>query len=179
MLPNYLRGLILILGATFASACVDDGLDDDDHHGGDDDGDDLTASDDMCMSGTAWVGGETESTRMHPGGDCLGCHASRDEADDVVLGGTVYAGLNEPDDCFGVPGVVLQLTDANGTVHEVTSNAAGNFVLEETAIATPFSAKLTYEGRERIMGAMQTELSCNSCHTDTGANGAPGRILAP
>jgi hypothetical protein len=26
---------------------------------------------------------------------------------------------------------------------------------------------------------MQTETSCNSCHTETGLNGAPGRILAP
>ena len=52
-------------------------------------------------------------------------------------------------------------------------------MLQETAIATPYSVKLLYEGRERIMGAMQTELSCNSCHTETGANGAPGRILVP
>jgi hypothetical protein len=178
MLTKHMRGLILILGATFATACVGDDLEQEDEDG-DDDGNDLTAPDDMCMSGTAWVGGESESTRMHPGGDCLGCHASRGEADEVVLGGTVFAGLNEPDDCFGVPGVVLQLTDADGTVHEVTSNSAGNFVLEETAIAKPFTAKLLYEGRERMMATPQTELSCNSCHTETGANGAPGRILAP
>jgi hypothetical protein len=178
MLPKFLHGLMLILGVTLASACVDDDHEDDDDHGADD-GDDLTAPDEMCMSGTAWIGGNTESTRMHPGGDCLGCHASIGEAEEVVLGGTVFAGLNETDDCFGVPGVVLQLTDANGDVHEITSNAAGNFVLQETAIATPYSVKLLYEGRERIMAAMQTELSCNSCHTETGANGAPGRILVP
>jgi hypothetical protein len=173
MLSKLLRGLVLCSSATLASACVVD------DHGDDDDGDDLTAPDEMCLSGTAWVGGETESPRMHPGGDCLGCHQSLDEADEVVLGGTVYAGLNEEDDCLGVPGVVLQLTDADGEVHEITSNSAGNFVLTETTIPTPFSVKLLYEGRERIMGAMQTSLSCNSCHTQTGANGAPGRILAP
>jgi mono/diheme cytochrome c family protein len=29
------------------------------------------------------------------------------------------------------------------------------------------------------MGAKQTIGDCNSCHTPTGANGAPGRIAAP
>lgn len=80
---------------------------------------------------------------------------------------------------FGVAGVVLELTDADGVITTVTSNSAGNFVVLETTIATPYTAKLTYEGRERVMATPQTELSCNACHTETGANGAPGRILAP
>lgn len=142
-------------------------------------GDPLTEVDEMCMSGTAWVGGEVESTRMHPGRDCLGCHQSRNEADEVTLAGTVFGGLTEFDDCFGVEGVTLQITDANGGTIEVVSNTAGNFVLENTAVATPYTAKLIYEGRERAMATPQTVLSCNSCHTVTGLNGAPGRILAP
>jgi hypothetical protein len=136
----------------------------------------------MCLSGTEWVGGNEESPTMHPGRDCLGCHQDFGEAQEVVLGGTVFdaEGTNEPDDCFGLPGVTLELTDADGTVHEATSNAAGNFVLyAPTQIATPYTVKLTYEGRERVMAAPQTSLSCNSCHTEDGLNGAPGRILAP
>ena len=133
----------------------------------------------MCLSGDAWENGDLGSPQMHPGRDCLGCHQDRGEAPQVMLGGTVYEGSNELDDCLGLPGVTLELTDANGVVMELTSNDSGNFVLQNTAIATPYSVKLLYEGRERVMSAMQTELSCNSCHTEEGANGAPGRILAP
>jgi hypothetical protein len=141
--------------------------------------DDGEVSGDMCLSGQAWNGGESETPLMHPGRDCLACHQSRGEAEDVVLGGTVYDGDGEPDECYGLQGVTLQLTDATGSVHEVVSNASGNFVMQEIAIPTPYSVKLVYEGRERAMLGMQTSLSCNGCHTETGTNGAPGRILAP
>ena len=126
-----------------------------------------------------WVGGNEESPTMNPGLDCLGCHANLGEAEEVALGGTVFSTLNEPDTCFGVKGVTLELTDANGEVSEIVSNEAGNFVLEHATIATPYSARLLYEGRERVMQAQQTVLSCNSCHTEEGANGAPGRVLSP
>jgi hypothetical protein len=43
----------------------------------------------------------------------------------------------------------------------------------------PYSAKVSYMGRERAMAAMQTTGDCNSCHTQGGANSAPGRILLP
>lgn len=139
------------------------------------------ATDQQCLSGVSWVGGETETPRMHPGRDCLGCHADVGEAQEVILAGTVYEGPNQIDDCYGVEGVTVQITDSTNKVIELTSNSTGNFVLfsESGSITPPYSAKLIYEGRERPMAAMQTELSCNSCHTETGANGAPGRILAP
>ncbi len=148
---------------------------------GEDEASDEAAADDMCLSGMAWVGGNIESTRMNPGGDCLGCHASLGEAEEVVLGGTVYDGSDERDNCFGVEGVVLQITDSTDKVTELTSNIAGNFVLssENGSITPPYTAKLLYEGRERVMVTAQTELSCNSCHGEMGINGAPGRILAP
>jgi mono/diheme cytochrome c family protein len=43
----------------------------------------------------------------------------------------------------------------------------------------PFTAKVTYKGRERAMAAVQTSGDCSSCHTQTGTNGAPGRITLP
>jgi len=42
-----------------------------------------------------------------------------------------------------------------------------------------FRAKVVYQGRERIMTVAQTIGDCNSCHTQYGANNAPGRILLP
>ena len=43
----------------------------------------------------------------------------------------------------------------------------------------PFTAKVTHQGRERAMTTTQTSGDCNGCHTQAGANGAPGRITLP
>ena len=43
----------------------------------------------------------------------------------------------------------------------------------------PFRAKVVFAGKERSMGTAQSTGDCNSCHTATGANGAPGRIVLP
>jgi hypothetical protein len=166
-------GLFLLLG--FAGACTPGGDDD----GADDVGDDGAPTDE-CLSGIEWVGGNQESSRMNPGQDCLGCHAQFGEAEEVVLGGTIYDD-NERDNCYGVEGVTVEITDSTNAVFTATSNTAGNFMLfsENGTITPPYSVKLLYEGRERQMFTMQTVTSCNSCHTETGLNGAPGRILAP
>jgi hypothetical protein len=168
--------LALPLLLLLTSACAAEGDADDDV------GDDGAPTEE-CLSGIEWVGGNTESPLMHPGLDCLGCHGDLGVEDEVVLGGTVFDAFTERDDCFGVPDVTVQITDSTNTVFELTSNASGNFFLEiedeASSIVPPYSAKLLFEGRERSMLTMQTVLSCNSCHTQAGLNGAPGRILAP
>ncbi|MFV8753985.1 hypothetical protein ACNOYE_25860 [Nannocystaceae bacterium ST9] len=144
------------------------------------DGTDTTdGAEETCVSGTFWTQGNQESPRMHPGGDCLDCHQSFGEAAQVVLAGTVYTNSHELDDCNGVAGVTVLITDSNGTNFQTTTNSAGNFLLEEVVVVPPYSAALMWEGRMREMVNMQTVTSCNSCHTETGAQGAPGRILAP
>jgi mono/diheme cytochrome c family protein len=70
------------------------------------------------------------------------------------------------------------ITAADGKIVTLTPNAAGNFYYQG-AVATPFRARVTYMGRERAMGQAQTNGDCNSCHTQNGANQAPGRILLP
>ena len=166
-LPVFVLSALLSLSL---AACGDDMNDDDagedettEDEGEDEHGDTGGASE-MCLSGEAWIGGDVESPNMHPGADCLDCHQSRDEAEEVVLGGTVFDALDEPTDCFGVAGVTLELTDADGVVHEVVSNAAGNFVVyAPTVIATPYTVKL---GR---LGA--------SWRRDTEVRATIGRVL--
>jgi hypothetical protein len=46
-------------------------------------------------------------------------------------------------------------------------------------VATPFRAKVVYQGRERVMNTAQTNGNCNSCHTQNGTGSAPGRIVIP
>ena len=126
---------------------------------------------------------------MNPGLSCLTCHAGggggggedEDEAPFYALAGTVYPTAHEPNLCYGANGsngAKIVITDAASRTITLTPNASGNFFYDGP-ITFPFHAKVTYQGRERIMVAAQSNGSCNSCHTQNGANGAPGRILLP
>jgi len=93
----------------------------------------------------------------------------------------VYPTGHEPNLCNGANGTngarVVIVDAANRTV-TLTPNAAGNFTYTG-ALTTPYTAKVTYQGRERIMPAAQTSGDCNMCHTQNGTSGAPGRITLP
>jgi hypothetical protein len=137
----------------------------------------------QCSSAAQWTQGNNGSGYMRPGGACIACHAtSGGEAPFLSLGGTVYKTAHEPDDCDGVNGASIAatvvITDANGKVLSVPVNRAGNFY-SSAAIATPFHAKVVSGGSERAMSASQTSGDCNSCHTESGTNSAPGRIMLP
>jgi hypothetical protein len=119
---------------------------------------------------------------MHPGGECITCHASHN-GPSFVIAGTVYPTAHEPIDCNGFDGsnhkVDVVITDAAGQVVTVSVNSVGNFHSTQS-IAMPFHAKVVSStGAERQMIAAQMTGNCNGCHTETGANGAPGRIMAP
>lgn len=133
-----------------------------------------------CASGMKWTGGDSESPLMHPGGDCIGCHASG-EGPTFAVAGTVYDSSNEPLDCFGVAGATVEITDAANQVFTLTTNDAGNFFLRarDADVAMPIHAVVKYNGNEHAMSAAQSTGACNTCHTEQGANGAPGRILIP
>lgn len=116
---------------------------------------------------------------MKPGGDCIGCH-SQGEGPRFTVAGTVMNAYNDDTDCNGVSGVTVRLTDTNGKTLDLVTNSAGNFYRQgATGIATPFTVKLINGTRERSMATPQTDGNCASCHSAQGANGAPGRILAP
>jgi hypothetical protein len=115
---------------------------------------------------------------MRPGADCIACHSASGEGPRFTIAGTVHAAFDEPTDCLGVAGVSVSVTDTNGTVVDLVTNSAGNFYTK-TALAMPIHARLSFEGRERVMTLAPQVGACASCHTETGANNAPGRILAP
>lgn len=134
-----------------------------------------------CTSGTTWTGGNNGSAVMNPGRACISCHAGNGEAPQFAIAGTLYPTGHEPDLCNGVNGANgarVVITDATNHTITLTPNAAGNFTYTG-AVALPYLAKVTYQGRERIMPVAQTSGDCDSCHTQNGANGAPGRITLP
>lgn len=140
-----------------------------------------------CSSETYWADGNSGSSRMNPGKACVSCHSARNanegkEEAPGNVGGTVYPTAHEPDLCSSTSlvGAEVVLTGADGRVVTARVNSAGNFFLwNETVLARPYRAKVVYQGRERVMATPQMSGDCNSCHTQAGTNGAPGRILAP
>ena len=134
----------------------------------------------ICTSNTMWTQGTHGSDNMEPGQACIACH-SKGEGPRFALGGTVYPSAHEPDNCNGGPLTRMArvvITGADGVSVTLTPSAAGNFSYSG-AIATPYTAMVTYMGRQRGMIAKQTSGDCNSCHTETGAMMAPGRIMLP
>ncbi len=130
-----------------------------------------------CTSGVYWNG--EEGSHMAPGEACIACHLQSREAPRFSIAGTVYATGHEPNDCDGTasaPSVVI--TDANNAVYTLAVNSAGNFSTQ-TVMAFPIKAEVHYNGKVRAMATPQMTGDCNSCHTQFGANMAPGRIALP
>lgn len=137
----------------------------------------------VCTSGVFWNSNRKGPT-MQPGRACITCHEQEEDDPVVWVGGTVYPTLHEPDGCHGISGggVTVVITDAAGRVVSLPVGPTGNFSLaaESSANLTmPIRAKVVSNGKERAMATPQSSGNCNGCHTETGANGAPGRILVP
>jgi mono/diheme cytochrome c family protein len=130
----------------------------------------------VCTSNKYWTSGTGGS--MAPGEACQACH-QKQGGPSYTIAGTVYPTAHEPKDCDGVAGgVSVVVTDANKNVITLTANSAGNFS-SGSNVAAPFNVKVTSTKGTRAMSGSLTSGDCNSCHTTTGANGAPGRIMAP
>lgn len=136
----------------------------------------------LCTSKATWTSGDRGKALMNPGRACNACHLNNlGEAPLLAIGGTVYPTGHEPDACLGsaAAGVAtVEVTDAAGRVHTLSVNSSGNFSYEGS-LPTPYTAVVKYQGRVRAMVAAQTSGDCNSCHTQAGANGAPGRVTLP
>ena len=157
--------------------------------GASDAGPDAIPAEAVCSSGDYWGEADDGSPRMNPGRACISCHSSSggDDAPNLWVGGTVYPTFREPDMCLGADGTSthagasVEIEDAMGVVVSLSVNASGNFLLPRNSatLTFPIRARVLYNGKVRQMGTPQYSGDCNSCHTETGANGAPGRIALP
>lgn len=140
-----------------------------------------------CTSGTFRDPNESEAPEMMPGHACIRCHAEVNAATGegapvFLFAGTVYPSGHEPDNCKGPFGATIVLYDSEGRTINARSNSSGNFFYEADPRAIwkpPFRAKIIYNRRERWMMTPQANGDCNTCHTQNGAEGAPGRIVLP
>jgi len=134
-----------------------------------------------CTSGSYWSGGNEGSSRMNPGLACIACH-SRGEGPRFSVAGTVYPTGHEYDLCNGTSaaGAVVTVTDSAGQSQSFTVNSAGNFSGSASGWPVfPITATVSFGGKTRAMTTAVPSGDCNSCHTQSGASGAPGRIALP
>ena len=136
----------------------------------------------VCTSMNNWTGGNRESPLMRPGGACVSCHRQEREGPLFAIAGTLFPTAHEPNDCNGVAtatGAQVVIAEANGAIHTLEVNQAGNFFLEAPSFTFPYQAKVVYQGRERVMVEAQMNGDCNDCHSQDGRENAPGRIFLP
>jgi hypothetical protein len=149
-----------------------------------------------CASGNFWTVGNDGSESMNPGMACRSCHLGQnfmgqnpggdDETDRAYFFmGTVFAGLHAKDRCLSPPpaGGKIEIIDKNGAVAQTinVTNSSGNFRSNSltTTVQLPYTVRISANGRTGMMLTPQTNGDCNSCHTEQGAQGAPGRIYWP
>ena len=125
---------------------------------------------------------EGESALMEPGGNCIQCHSDYD-GPHFTFAGTVMSASHDDTNCAGVSDVIVRIKGADGKTIELTTNGNGNFYSDASigSIAFPYTAEVSRGGKTTSMltSRTQAETNCASCHTAAGANGAPGRIVAP
>jgi len=137
-----------------------------------------------CSSGSYWPGNHTGAPWMMPGAACITCHRQYlNFAPLFTVAGTVFPTAHEPDKCYGVPvetGAKVVITDANGQERPpILVTSRGNFGVVWEGLALPYRAKVVVGDAERVMLTPQTSGDCNACHTQTGTQGALGRIIVP
>ncbi len=168
-----MRGLLLGSIALLSTACGGAVLGDpSDPAGGD------TAHAGACSSDSWWTRGNAGSSVMRPGGDCIGCHKQMG-APRYDVAGTVYREYDEPDDCDGAMGIVVEVTGADGRVFRVRTNGAGNFTLRDSALRFPATTRVIEGDRVLEMSGEIDHGDCAACHTAEGREGAPGRVVTP
>jgi hypothetical protein len=130
-----------------------------------------TSSSSECATGVHWAAGDMGHPEMHPGGDCVGCHVEHG-APPLALGGTVYhVAEYQEEDCYGVEGVTVQITDAKQQVFTLESNRAGNFYLEgdPSIVSKPFSVVIhgwAFDGTPTTLPMVTKPETgdCGQCH---------------
>lgn len=159
-----------------------------------------------CVSNSTWGRGNKGSHDMNPGLACQACHLGQNvlgqnpqrvsEPEKAWLFmGTVFAGPNEKDLCnAGLAGTVeIEIIGADGRlITRMQAHAgSGNFASDGerpwsdrllrvgARVSMPYTVRVKAGGRSREMKTPQRSGDCNLCHTERGAEGAPGRVVVP
>jgi len=126
------------------------------------------------------LGGEDDDGPVHfQGKSCGSCHD--------FSGGTVFTNLYAPDNDAGsaASGYKVKLLFPDGTAYVSSyGRGTGNFIIPKGNLKNWFRAVVIDANGREVNSSMKNSYShnpnrfeCNACHTQNGANGAPGRIV--
>lgn len=125
-----------------------------------------------CALGVSGCRGEGPD--MLPGADCLACHTSGGgRIPPWTAGGTAF---RDVDGLAPLKNAIVRVTDADGKVVEMTTNAVGNFYTDR-ALTPPLRAEVEKDGAVRAMAGEVPTGACNACHACEGAAG--GKLYGP
>ena len=138
------------------------------------------------LIGCEGIGGEDDEFQAthNQGIDCLQCHSSGEHV--FISGATIYKNLNgaDYDSANAAQGYSIQLLLDTGTILKYSSgNGYGNLLYngDQGAINNFTAQIIDAQGNIVNQSANNSHdagrLACNSCHTQDGLNGAPGRIV--
>jgi hypothetical protein len=120
----------------------------------------------------------------YQGKDCMPCHRSGENA--FSSGLTVYKRINGANlDSEGVAREhIVQLVLENGkTIRYVAGNGYGNYKMStDLGAIDNFTAQVLDKNGKLLNQSNNNShnvgrMACNSCHTQTGLNGADGRVV--
>jgi hypothetical protein len=149
---------------------------------------DAAPPDASCASGVLQDPNAQESEEMQPGVPCIACHvdsnatSGKGDAPVFTFAGTVYAFLHEPDLCEAAGSLGAEVTVDDALAHHFVApvNAVGNFFVDDTALLVPpFTVTLRFHDRVETAEHEDADGECNRCHSATGDEDAPGRIILP
>lgn len=132
----------------------------------------------------------SDDERIHNQGvSCITCHGDgKRESDEELIrvGGTIFTTLDASNYTAGASSHKIKLVFSDGTSSilkiEDDNELIGNF-FSSTAITKDFTAQVLSPSGTVVNSSSSTTHKasgfgdCNSCHTASGKNGAPGRIV--
>ena len=140
-----------------------------------------------CESTTDSESEEDENSGLHSQGiSCASCHSAGSE-EPFTSGATVFTTLDaaNSDESKYATGYTLRLLLANTgtTVNYRAGRGSGNSYTSASAGTINSYTAQVLNSSGRVVNSSATDshdltrLDCNRCHTATGKNGAPGRIM--
>ncbi|MBU1657534.1 hypothetical protein KKG72_00595 [bacterium] len=155
-----------------------------DNNDNDDDNDD---KDDDDNDGTTTSTTYTISSH-NQGASCLSCHAAparSADGEDFLSGATVYTALDATSVNQSANGYIIRALLSNGQAFNYSSgrgtgnsNNSDSRLLSYSFTAQVINSSATVVNASVTNSHNSDRLDCNSCHTSTGNNGAPGRITS-
>lgn len=160
----------------------------DDDHEDDEDDDDHDYEDDDYDS---TVISQTHTITTHnQGRDCLACHAypARDaDGEDFYSGVTIFTKLDATQPQEYAYGYTIRIALSNGQTFDYETKekrGTGNAYSEDSRLLSyHFTAHVVDPSGSIVNSSMihshtPSRLACNTCHTASGNNGAPGRVAS-